>query len=143
MSLNSTKHHSFAILPTLVGFAAAQVTGFLWYGPLFGNQWRKAMKESRPDFDVAKNGSSTVLAGAAAMWLTSSICFTTMVEFWDRKGDRFSDYLCLAHTAWLGFSLPGHVFATLFADQHKTIGVLDAAYSLTAFTLMATAHWLL
>lgn len=140
MSLNGTKQHSFAMIPTLVGFAAAQVTGYLWYGPLFGKQWLEAMKKNRPDFDVGHNGSA--VGGAAVMWLTSSICFTTMVEFWDRK-DRFSDYLCLAHTAWLGFSLPGHVFATLFSEQPKTVSILGATYSLTAFTLMATAHWLL
>ena len=97
------------------------------------------MKEQKPDFEASHDKNAVL--GAAAVWLTSSVCFTTMVEFWNRDG--LLDYLCLAHTAWLGFSLPGHVFATIFSEQHKKVSLLGASYSLTAFTLMAVAHWLL
>ena len=142
MSLSNSKPHSFALLPTLAGFAAAQVTGFLWYGPLFGRQWLAAVKSVRPDYDETKNETKAYM-GSAAVWLTSSICFTTLVEFWDRPSGGLLDYLCLAHTAWLGFCVPGHVFATLFTEQPATIEILGATYSLTAYTLMAVAHWLL
>ena len=138
MSLNS--HRSFPILPTVASFVAAQVTGALWYGPLFGKKWMAAMKESKPEFEVHGGGP---VATAAGVWLTSSICFSTMVLFWDRKDGKLSDLLCLAHTAWLGFSVPGHVFATIFAETHPIVSTIAATYSLTAYTFMAFAHWLL
>ena len=106
MSLNTKP--SFPILPTLAGFAAAQFTGYLWYGPFFGKTWMKAMKEIKPNFQVDTHSKAPVLY-AAGMWLTSSVCFTTMVAFWNRDNGLLN-YLCLAHTAWLGFSLPTACF---------------------------------
>jgi len=48
--LNS--HRSYPILPTLASFVGAQITGFCWYGPLFGKKWMAAMKERKPDFAI-------------------------------------------------------------------------------------------
>ena len=141
LNSNSVRHHSsFPIIPTVASFIGAQVTGALWCGPLFGKKWMKAMKEEKPNFEVHGGGP---VATAAGVWLTSSLCFSTMVMFWDRNDSgKLSDFLCLAHTAWLGFSVPGHVFATIFSETHPTVSILGATYSLTAFTWMAISHWL-
>lgn len=74
------------------------------------------------------------------MCLTSSICFSSLVEFWSQDNGLF-DYLCLAHEAWLGLVGPGNGFATLFSEQDKTVSLLGASHSLTALTLVAVAHW--
>jgi len=137
---------TFPFLPTLVGFVAAQFTGYLWYGPLFGKTWLKAMKEQSPNMTIDQHDSTPIVV-AGITWLTSSVCFSTLVHFWhgdsDNKKLGLAEYFCLAHTAWLGFSVPGHVFGHVFSEQHKTVCLLGASCSFTAYTCMALAHWML
>ena len=144
MSVNS-RHHPFPLLPTVASFVGAQAIGAIWYGPLFGQKWLDAMKRKNPKFSMETANPKNAMIGAAAMWVTSSVCFTTMVGFWKPANSKHPllDLLCLAHTAWLGFSLPQHVFAIIFAEEDKDITILGAGYSLCAYTWMAVAHfWL-
>jgi hypothetical protein len=139
----------FPIIPTVASCIGAQAIGALWYSPfLFGSKWMDAMKKKKPNFNPQAEDPAIAIAGAAFMWITSSVCFTTMVGFWNppksgkvEKHHVLLDLLCLAHTAWLGFALPQHVFATIFAEEDKAITFLGAGYSLVAYTWMAVAHY--
>jgi Protein of unknown function (DUF1761) len=133
---------SSLILPTMASTVAAQVIGMVWYGPLFGNTWMQAMKEEKPSFTADGKGNASRYLGAAVTWQISSIMFSSLVSMAGSK-ENLPDLLKLAWVAWLGFSVPGHVFAVIFAEHNKTASVIAASYALTVYISFAFCHWLL
>ena len=126
----------------MVSTVAAQVIGMVWYGPLFGNTWMQAIKEEKPSFVANEKGNSSRYLGAAVTWQISSMMFSSLISMTGPK-ENLPDLLKLAWVAWLGFSVPGYVFAVIFAEHNKTASVISASYALAVYTSFAFCHWLL
>jgi hypothetical protein len=126
------------LLSTIVSFVAAQFTGFLFYGPLFGNIYLRALKDEKPELKM-EDGKNAILI-SLIMWIISSIMFSTLVSMTGFKD--FFDLVKLAVTVWLGFSVPSILFTVIFEHRSKIVAGISAGYLLTASILMAMSHWL-
>ena len=118
--------------PTFGAAVAAVLVGLIWYGPLFGAQWKKLAKVTS---DPKRVLLSTFMGLLAAMLIAYVMSYLGMA--W-RVGD-FSGALGLGFWSWIGFVAP-----TLFAyvnweSQPIKLYAMHAGYWLVAFVVMALA----
>jgi Protein of unknown function (DUF1761) len=128
------------VLPTIASLVVGQFVGFLWYGPLFGKTWLRAMKNANPKFHPEPDDFAPI-AAAGVTWLLASVMYSCLVSMTGYTA--VTDLVKLALVAWVGFSFPAHAFAVIFEKKNKTVAVIGAAYLLAVYFLMAMCHVLL
>ncbi len=123
-------------LTILLAAVASMVLGFLWYGPVFGKPWMKAMGKSEADMAQAKS------KGMAKMMLINFVA--TLVMAWvlnlveDRTGAMsLMSALKWAGVLWLGFMAPVELNDVLFGGRSVKVFVINAGYLLVSMLAMA------
>jgi hypothetical protein len=125
------------LLSTVVSFVAAQFTGYLVYGPLFGNIYVRALKADKPDIKI-EDGKNAILI-SIFVWIVASLMFSALVSMTGFQD--LVDLVKLAITVWLGFTVPSILFTVIFEERSKIVAGISAGYLLTASILMALSHW--
>ncbi|MEK6926344.1 MAG: DUF1761 domain-containing protein [Nanoarchaeota archaeon] len=110
--------------------------GFLWYGPIFGKTWMKAMKFTSKDIEASKK------KGMAGMMFISFITslITTFVLAVLLKSTGTIDIvsgILWGVFVWLGFFLVTTVSGILWESKSSKLFFLNASYDLVRVVIMA------
>jgi hypothetical protein len=122
----------------LVAAAANMGLGFLWYGPLFGEMWKKEMGFTNESMKAMPLTPLRAMAGGLVGALLMSYVLSHLLVF-------ASDYLATSGLPaglsagfwlWLGFALPITAGAFLWEGKSWRLWALNAGYFLVALLVM-------
>jgi len=106
-------------LAVLVCGVISMVTGFLWYGPIFGKAWMKAVgkteEELRENFNPGKTYTLSVISS-----LITALALAYLLSL--TEANTIMDALRVAITGWLGFVAAVFYLNSLY--EGKTIGLV-------------------
>ncbi len=123
------------LLAVLIAGIAGMVVGWLWYGPLFGKVWMKLSNMSKKDMDVAKKkGMGKLYLAALIATLISSY---VLALFIGTVGTGLNSALLVAFFVWLGFIATIQLSPVLWQNQPVSLFILNAAYYLVSYEVMA------
>jgi len=119
----------------IVAAVANMAIGFLWYGPLFGKQWKKLMGFTDESLkNMPLSATSAMALGAVnslviafmlfyftAPWVSITLGGAVMGAFW----------------IWLGFVATTQIGSFLWEGKSIKLFFLNVAYSLVAYSVMA------
>ncbi len=126
-------------LAVLVAAIASMVTGFLWYGPLFGKQWVALSNMSPAQMEKAKSGGmgKTYLIACIGSLLMSYVLAHAIVfagAYMQVEG------VMLGVTAgffnWLGFVAPVSLGSVLWEQRPWKLWVINNSYNLITLMVM-------
>lgn len=133
----------WAILAAVVGTFAL---GFLWYGPLFGKPWMRAMgwegKSKAEMEEVMRTSSPTpgYLVSLAGAILATFLLW--ILYGWAKVGASYEGPMlgmALASAGWLAFYLPGTLTSRFFESRDWTLTWIGALYFLAAALIQGAA----
>lgn len=106
-------------LAVLVCGVISMVTGFLWYGPIFGKAWMKAVgkteEELKENFNPGKTYTLSVISS-----LITALALAYLLSL--TEANTIMDALRVAITGWLGFVAAVFYLNSLY--EGKTIGLV-------------------
>jgi hypothetical protein len=117
----------------IVAAVAAMIIGHLWYGPLFGKQWRKltGMKKE----DVHKEDMPKMMIMAL---LNSLVMMYVLYQFIMMGDTTMMGAIMTAFWVWLGFLMTQQVSATLRSKKPSIeLVVLNGIYWLVVAVVAA------
>ncbi len=130
-------------LAIVVATVSNMVLGMLWYGPLLGKRWMKAMgMDPNMMMDKAKRKE-----GNRAMMLMVPLAFLTayvMAHFVDYTGSvTIKDGAQCGFWLWLGFQLPLILQGRIFENKKMELIYINGSYQLAALMLQGAilASW--
>jgi len=122
-----------------VAALAGYLLGGLWYGPLFGNAWRKLSKagEARPTPAVIVIG----LAGSLIM--SYMLAYALLYANAYHRTSGISSGLIAGCLTWLGFIAPVTVGSVIYENRSWSLWVLNNGYWLASLLVMGAilAAW--
>lgn len=113
----------------------AMVIGMLWYGPLFGNPWKRMMGYTPESMKAMKMSPGMAMGIQAVLALIMMYVLAHGIVF----GIAFTGIggigggMMGAFWYWLGFAVPFTAAPYLFEDKSWKLWVLNAAYYLVTF----------
>lgn len=111
------------------------VIGALWYGPLFGKQWRRLMGFSDAEMKTMPLTPWQAMGVALISALVMAYVLGRFAFVWGAL-DTVSA-LELAFWAWLGFLVPAQLGIVLWQGKSWTLFLLNAVQALIAIAAMA------
>ena len=117
-------------LAVLVAVVAAQVLGFLWYGPLFQKTWIAALGKSREEIEP-NQVALVVSVVASALAAIGIAIILTMSNTPDLPSG-----IKIGALAAIGFAVPTIITQTLYEDRSMTLGWIYSGYMLVALLAM-------
>ena len=124
-------------LAVLIGAVINMVVGFLWYGPLFGNQWMKLVGLNKKDAEkMMKNG------GAAKVYGTSVVLALLMVYVLGHVlavggVSTVDQALEVSFWQWAGFIFSTHLIQHMYEQKPLTLTLINTGYYLVTLLLAA------
>ncbi len=130
-------------LAVLLSAVSNMVVGFLWYGPLYGKEWRNLVGFNKSNQKNQKEMSTSY----TAMFLAALLTAYTFTHFlWYAAPGSLTLFIALktALWAWLGFIFPISLTKHLFTPDHKPTSLLfiETGYHFVALMLMAVIFYL-
>ncbi len=120
-------------LLVVIAVVVHQVLGFLWYGPLFGAAWMRAMGTTKEQ--IQERGMSPapfIIAGVGS--LLSAIALALLLSLVDDA--ELTDGLVMGLLAGIGFAAPTTATADAYQDCNPTVTWLYIAYQVVGFAIM-------
>ena len=121
----------------LVAAIAGMVTGFLWYGPLFGRMWMGMMNFDKKKMNEAKKkgmGKTYVLA-----FVTSLIMSYVLAHFINYvQATTIFDGVVLGFWLWIGFFATTQLGMVLWEGKPVKLYVLNTLHHLVSLAVMAS-----
>src|SRR3989344_2479981 len=118
------------------------VIGFLWYGPLFGKAWMKAMKFTPSDI---KKGKEKGMAGPMFISFITSLITTFILAVVVGLAGVSSvvNGAFVGILVWLGFFLTTSIGSMLWEGKSSSLFYLNTTYDIVRFMIMAAilAAW--
>lgn len=111
------------------------VLGSLWYGPLFGAVWMKAMGLTKADMGKMKTSANQAYAWAAAASLVMAYILAHFVKY--LNVDTFAEAAQLGFWIWLGFIVTKGILDTVFEDKNWNVYFISMGYQLASLILMS------
>jgi hypothetical protein len=123
-----------------LGGIAAFALGFLWYGPVLGERWCKAvgMKKKKKGDDCTPPMENLVMSLLG--WAAASAVFGWLLAIIPHMSPMFP--FGLATILWLAFMLPNEVAGVLWAQRNRNLIWIDGGYSLAAMNAIALVYYL-
>lgn len=128
-------------LGVLLAAIISMVTGFLWYGPVFGKVWMKEMgwTKEKPPKDMPDSGQMGKLyalqaLGSLAMAFVLSHALVFAQSYLNTEG--ISAGLQTGFWNWLGFIAPVSLGSVLWEGKSWKLWTINNAYYLTSLILM-------
>ena len=127
------------------------ILGMMWYGPLFGKPWMKAVGKTQDDLTM---GPGLIIATAAA-WLLTSVTVATGVAFLFYAplvqgmvgagiySLPFLLTLILTSLAYFGLGLNHIIMAKNYQGQPMSLALIDFGYQYLGIITLATLHFFL
>ncbi|MBW3569309.1 DUF1761 domain-containing protein [Candidatus Parcubacteria bacterium] len=124
--------------------AAAMVIGFLWYGPLFGQQWMKLVKLTKKDTEKAWKKPTAVMAAMVFLQALIVKHFVVYVAYFYQ--DLGSLWVGVLTGFWLfvGIALPLVLSSNMFAGRHINLSYIEAGNQLVTLVTVGAilAVWI-
>lgn len=125
-------------LAVLVAGVSSMVTGFLWYGPLFGKKWLQYMGWRPEEAEERKKGATRgyviMFIGSLIMAYVLAHALVFASEYTKTTG--VSAGLMVGFWNWLGFVAPVTVGAVLWEGKPWGLFFLNAGYQLLNLLVM-------
>lgn len=122
-------------LAVLVAAIASMILGFLWYGPLFGNMWKRLMNFTDKDIKNMKMAPKTSMIIG---FVTALVISCTLAHFLIYMGiSSVGDAIMAAFLVWLGFVATVQIGAVLWESKPWKLFFLNTAYNLVSLAIMA------
>ena len=124
----------------VVGAAiVSMVTGFLWYGPLFGKPWMKEMGWTKADMTKEKQKGMSkaygfMFLGSLVMSFVLSHALVFASEYLGTEGVNAG--LQTGFWNWLGFVVPVTLGSVLWEGKSMKLWFLNIGYYLVALLAM-------
>lgn len=122
----------FALIAAAV---ANMAIGVLWYGPLFGKQWKRLVGIT--DEEMKNMPLSPAMAMIGGL-ITSLVIAYVLLFFTVTWVSTLSGALMAAFWIWLGFVATTQIGSFLWEGKSIKLFLLNTAYSLVAYGVMAT-----
>lgn len=125
-------------LAVIAAGVSAMVIGFLWYGPLFGKQWKKEMgytDESMRNMKQSANQSYAIMS-VAALLQAYVLAVTLGISEAAFGALELAMTLQGAFWLWLGFIATTQLGVVLWEDKSWKLFFLNASYSLITMLVM-------
>src|SRR3989344_1544875 len=129
----------------VVAEVSAMVIGFLWYGPLFGKEWRRLMGISLDDMKSMSLSPMQAMGLGTVVALVMAYVFAHVFVF-SSTYMQVSGYMAGLSTAfwlWLGFVMTTQIGIVLWEGKPWKLFFLNTAYSLVSLAEMGViiASW--
>ena len=122
-------------LAVFVSAVASTVLGFLWYGPLFGDMWKKMMDFTDKDMKKMKMTPKTSMIIG---FITALVVSCTIAHFLIYMGiSNVADALIAAFLIWIGFVATVQIGAVLWENKPWKLFFMNSAYNLISLAMMA------
>lgn len=119
---------------------ANMIVGMLWYGPVFGKQWRGLMGFTEADMRNMPLTAAQAITGGAVTALIMSYILAAEAQAWSafmgESGTLFFASM-LAFWPWLGFVMPIQAGSWLWEGKSFKLFAFNATESLVAMLAMA------
>lgn len=128
----------------LAATASNMVLGGLWYGPILGKRWMKAMgmdPNAKMSPEMKKRGNMAMMwmvpLAFLTAWVLAYMVDYTIASTW-QEGAQTGFWL------WLGFQLPLLLQGKLFENKKNELLWINGAYQLLALLIQGAilAAWL-
>ena len=122
-------------LAVIVAAIANMVIGFLWYGPIFGKQWRALMGMTNADMEAAKAkgmGKSYALMFVGALVMSYVLAHTLVFASAYLNATGISAGLMTGFWNWIGFIAPVTIGMVLWDGKPWKLYILTNGYWLVA-----------
>ncbi|EKD92637.1 MAG: hypothetical protein ACD_28C00378G0002 [uncultured bacterium] len=126
----------FAIL---VAGLSAMVTGFLWYGPLFGKWWIELMGWPKEEVQkMQKEGSATMGKNYSITFVMALLTAFVIAHFAQAIGaEGVQGAFQLAFWLWFGFIITSMMNSVLWEGKSWKLYGLNISYELVKMFVMA------
>ncbi|MBI2541430.1 DUF1761 domain-containing protein [Candidatus Woesearchaeota archaeon] len=121
-------------LAVLAAAAASMALGFLWYGPLFGSQWKKLMGITDKSMKEMKMTPVQSMVGGFASTLIMSYVLAHFVDY--TRAATFVDGAIAGTWLWLGFVATVQFGTVLWEGKPVKLYVINTLHYLAALVLM-------
>ncbi|PIT92162.1 MAG: DUF1761 domain-containing protein [Candidatus Harrisonbacteria bacterium CG10_big_fil_rev_8_21_14_0_10_42_17] len=125
----------------LAAAIANMIVGMLWYGPLFGKQWKKLMGFSNDDMKKMKMTPMQAMIGGLITSLIMAYVLAHSAFMWNLFfAGSVSDFmfaLQLAVWIWLGFVATTQISSVLWEGRPWKLFFLNASNTLVSLIAMA------
>ncbi len=116
----------------VIGAAIANVAvGALWYGPVFGKQWRKMMGFTEADMKNMPLTPAQAIAGGVVTALVMAFVLSQIAP-------QGISATTLAFWPWLGFVMPVQASSWLWEGKSFKLFAFNAVESLVSLCVMAS-----
>ncbi|MBI1936110.1 DUF1761 domain-containing protein [Candidatus Woesearchaeota archaeon] len=122
-------------LAVLVAALASMAIGMLWYGPLFGNMWKKLMNFTDRDMKKMNMTAAQAMIFGFISTLVLSFVLAHFVDY--LNAITFRAALQVAFWIWLGFIATVMLGMVLWEGKPWKLYFLNAAYQLVSLAVMA------
>ncbi len=120
--------------PVVLAAAAAQVLGFLWYGPLFGRPWMSIRGYTQADVEGGAGVAVYVVPVITALLLAY-----VLARLVDMVGaENVGESIAVAAFAWLGFAATVQAVQINFTPKQgrkPALFAIEGGYQLATFLI--------
>lgn len=132
MVLGTEVNYLSVLIVALVNF----FIGFLWYGPIFGKTWIRAMKFTPSDVKKAKEKGMAMPMFIS--FITSIVTTFILAIFVGLAGaNTLINGAFIGILIWFGFFLTASIGTMLWEGKSANLFYLNTAYDLVRFIVMA------
>lgn len=124
-------------LAVIVGVVVSNALGFLWYGPLFGKAWAKALGKKMEDLQ----GSPTMYVVTVVASLITMIVLGAAVAAFGSS--TIVEGAVVGALLYFGIAGTQSYVGTTFEGRSMTVWQISALYNLVVFVIMGAvfAAW--
>ena len=123
-------------LPIILSVVASMIIGFVWYGPLFGNQWMKLVNLTKKDIEDSKDKMPLTYAGMAVISLIQAVVLYQFIISQNIIGVMGG--VLIGFFVWFGFVATVNFSTVLFSKKPFELFAIESGYQLV-YLLMAGA----
>ena len=129
------------LISVLVASVASFFIGFLWYGPLFGKEWRRLMKFSVKDMKKMK----MTPRNAMVLGFTSTLVMVYVLALFIEVANPSTllEGVMISFWIWLGFIATNTLGTVLWEDKPLSLYFLNNCYNLVNLLVAALILMLL
>lgn len=111
--------------------------GYLWYGPLFGKQWRHLVKIH--DDNISKKEMQSSMLNAVLVGIIMNFVYQhfTQMSIYSFGGSKFAASLQTGIWIWLGFIATTIVMNNTYERKPKKLTYINAGYLLAVMVVFA------
>lgn len=124
-------------LAVVVGVVVSNALGFLWYGPLFGQTWAKALGKKMEELQ----GSPTMyVVTIIASFITMTVLAAAVAAF---GSTNLIEGAVVGALLWFGIGATQSYVGATFEGRSMVVWQISALYNLVVFVVMGAvfAAW--